>query len=115
MSAIRLMKMERLTVERATDAEGYNPTTGLPLEPVYSTFSIKANVQPVTGFEILQVAEADRTRQVLNVWTDTELCVDDKILRDGAKYEVQAVENWDQTKTRLSHYKARAIKIDVEP
>lgn len=85
---------------------------GFPIRPKVMKFNFVGNVQPVSGFEILQVPEADRTRKVLNCWTEFRLEGNDIILFEGEEFEVRTVEDW--TQQRLPHYKARLVKLDAQ-
>lgn len=105
----KLVPHEEVTVKRQTNIGQY--ANGYPVDPVYDTFTVKGNYQPITGNEILQLEEGDRTRQVANFWTDTLLQKDDIVVRNSIEYEVRVVEDWNQQ--RLAHYKARIVRKDT--
>ena len=73
-----------------------------------SKHTIKASIQPATGKEILQLAEGDRMKQVLSVYTYDEIKVNDTMIRDSLEYEMQKVEK------RMNHYKGTAVLKDDE-
>lgn len=77
-----------------------------------SNFTIKGNLQPLSGNEILQLPEGDRQRQSLWLYSRTELKVNDIVTADGKSYEVQPVEDWTRQR-RLPHYKARIMLKDI--
>ncbi len=78
-------------------------TAGRWVEGTATTFEIVANIQPATPKELERLPEGQRTREVIAVWTDTELKTatvpvgsrGDRIAYGGASYEVQAVERWE--------------------
>jgi hypothetical protein len=71
----------------------------------------KGNIQPLNGKELLQLAEGDRQRQGLKIYTAFALENGDTVTRaDGIAYEVQAVEDW--TAFAQPHYKARLLRIE---
>lgn len=70
-------------------------------------FKINASVQPLTGYETLQVAEGNRTKEHLNILTHFKMQVNDLINRNSREYEVQNVEDWD------SFVKARVVLKDA--
>ena len=76
---------------------------------ICETFEITANVQPVTGFELLQMPEGERERQHIDIWTRCPIKVRDVVQRDCYRYEVHWVEQWGP------YNKARARLTDVDP
>lgn len=66
-----------------------------------TTFEIVASIQPVSGREILQFAESERTREMRAVYTETELFTrsstnePDKVSINGETFEVMRVEFWE--------------------
>lgn len=82
-----------------------------------STFSIVASIQPTSGEDLVRLPEGVRTRELVTVFTPTELQVKnapagteaDRIAYKGASYEVQTVEKWDE---QGGFYRAVAAKIE---
>jgi hypothetical protein len=75
--------------------------------------TVTANIQPLNGKELLQLAEGDRQRQALKVYTAFALENGDEVARaDGNRFEVQAVEDW--TVFAQPHYKARLVRIEEQ-
>jgi len=104
-SFTRIMRSELVTFKRKAPGKYID---GLFVDGDETTFKcISASTQPLTGFEILQLEEADRTKQILKVFTEFELQADDRMIRDGIEYEIQIVEDWG------THRKGRAVKVDV--
>ena len=77
--------------------------------------TIKGNVQPLGGSELLQLAESDRLREPLRFYTAVELKENDKVERvlNGRQYEIQRLGNWAAFKG-LKHYKAIGLLIDAQ-
>lgn len=73
----------------------------------YDSFFIKASIQPASGDQILQVPENDRTKQVLNIFSPTDLVKNDILVRNGCRYEIQNIQHWG------SHSESLAVLIDV--
>lgn len=108
------MKEETVTVKRQTNFGEYD-SDGFPVAPMFTTFTIQASIQPLSGWEILQVPEGDRTRQLLNVFTETqEIQHKDIVVRNGAEYEAQVPEDWTIPGVNVSYWKVRIARIDVE-
>lgn len=106
----RLLRYEQMTATRNVQ-EGQYGADGFPTVPVKTSFTIRGNVQPISGYERLQLAEGDRTRDVMWLFTTDEVRADDLITRKGTVYEIQVVEDWRQQ--RLSHYRCRMVRRDV--
>lgn len=103
---LQLMKYETLEVHR------HGPTQyvdGKPIRPPVTVFSIRGNVQPLSGRELLLVPEADRFLEQYFVWTFNDVQVSDIVKRCGANYHVQNVEAWGR------YNKARIMRVDVGP
>lgn len=85
--------------------------SGKPVTSVASTFSIKGNVQPVNGFELMMVPEADRFKEQYWVWTETiDIHLNkDKVTRNGVIYEIQQIKPWG------SYMQFRMVRVDVGP
>ncbi len=76
-------------------------------------FEAAANIQPLNGAELLQLAEGDRQREVNKIYTAFALANSDVVTRaDGIRYEVQAVEDW--TAFHQPHFKARLMRMEEQ-
>lgn len=106
----RLVPDEDLAVKRQTNRGAFD-ADGFPTPAIFTEFNIKGNIQPISGLEILQVPEGDRTREIFNLWTATPLTTDDIIVRNTTEYEVQVVQDWLQQ--NLQHFRARIVKKDA--
>lgn len=88
---------------------------GVPITHEEKVFTVRCNVQPVNGRDLLIVPEGDRFREQYYVWAMNPcppmgvLNVNDRIQRLGVSFQVQQVENWG------SYVKARMMAIDVGP
>ena len=77
--------------------------------------TIRANVQPLGGSDLLQLPESDRLREPLRFYTKTELKEGDQVERvlNARKYEIQRLGNWTVFRG-LKHYKAIGLLIDTQ-
>lgn len=108
---MRLIDKKTYSVERpgAVSSSG-----GVQSSASSTTFSIKGNAQPLNGRELLQLAEGDRKRHNLKLYTKTELITDDLVTIDsGNPFEVQNDENWTR-QVRLKHFKLRIMRVDIQ-
>jgi hypothetical protein len=111
MSAtIARLAQGRFTVMRPSGSY----VAGRWVEGAGSAFEIVASIQPATPKELQRLPEGDRVRDVIAIWTTTELQVAaspaaqaDRVTYAGASYEVQAVERWDLGE----YFKALASRV----
>lgn len=108
-----LLEGETIEVKRQTNLGEFGDD-GYPLDPLFDELTSKGNAQPLSGLEILQVPEADRTRQVLNWFTKDKLELKDIVTRKGDDFEVQTVEDWTMSGQCIAFFKCRLVKVDVE-
>ena len=102
---MRLLLNETITVKRSTDSF----VKGRSVKGTPTTFTKKANIQPLKGNEILQLPEGDRERENMKCYLPFKLQGNDEVIRaDGRKYEVQESENWNVF-GKLQHFKARIM------
>lgn len=82
--------------------------------------SLSAIVQPMRSRELLNFPEAQRTRQAIKIYCDTELQTADEdagtradlVAYGGRSYEVHQVDQY--TELGLGHFKAVAFKVDLQ-
>lgn len=102
-----LLTLESITLTRKA-AGSY--VGGHYVDGTGTSSMIEANVQPLPGKEILQLAEADRTRESLKAFSTSEIRVNDIITRSSKDYEVQKVA--DYTVQSIPHYEAIMLLIE---
>jgi hypothetical protein len=68
------------------------------------------SVQPLTGYEILQLEEADRTREHIKAYAVDEIRVNDYLCYRCKHYEVQSVKQ----RSKSHHFKAIARLVDID-
>ena len=68
------------------------------------------SIQPLTGHEILQLEEGDRTREHVKAYSLDEIKVNDYLFYRCKCYEVQSVKQWEEN----HHYKAIARLVDID-
>ena len=79
-------------------------------EKCYHSENIFANVQPLSGRELDQLPEGDRTKDHRTIFTRSKLQVQDIVVLENVDYEILMVETWDMFCAK--HYKARAVKVN---
>ena len=99
---------ETLTILRE-DPSAVRYVDGEPLRPPPTEYSFRCNVQPVSGRELLLVPEGDRFKEMYSVWSEGQFKVNDRVVREGANFQVQSVEYWG------SYSRARIVRVDVGP
>ena len=102
-----LLKLETVTLKRSA-AGSY--VSGHYVAGTESSSSIDANIQPLPGKEILQLPEADRNRESLKVFSESEILVNDTIVRSSKNYEVQKVA--DYSVHSIPHYEAVMLLVE---
>lgn len=75
----------------------------------------KANIQPLGGSDLIQLAESDRLKEPLRFYTEIELQENDLVTRalNGRQYEIQKLGNWSVF-GRLKHFKAIGLLVDAQ-
>ncbi|HUU40705.1 MAG TPA: hypothetical protein VMW42_07185 [Desulfatiglandales bacterium] len=102
-----LLTLESVTLTRKAAGSYVN---GHYVDGAVASSTIEANVQPLTGKEILQLAEADRNRESLKAFSTSEIRVNDIITRSSKTYEVQKVA--DYAVQSIPHYEAVMLLIE---
>jgi hypothetical protein len=84
-----------------------------------SALTIEALVHPVAGRELQRLPEGLRSREVISIFSKTELrtvqvvagaetaCEADSIRYQGRDYEIQVVEPWDETGGFFRYYASK--------
>lgn len=115
--AIDCVSPATATVTRFTSVGSYSAVTGRWIDTTTTTLSIKMSIQPVTGRELDILPENDRTREVLRIFTKTQLFglsasngqKPDRFAYLGRNYEVHNVEDWSAV---AGFYDCLAVKMD---
>lgn len=110
--SICLIEKEVFKLERQKNFGEYDKD-GFPSDPKVEEGTFKGMAVPLTGNEILQVPEGDRTRKNLNIFTAFELEHADIVIRNDERFEVQATEDWTMQGICIQFYKTRVVKVDV--
>lgn len=88
-----------------------------------TTFSVLMSVQPLNGRELLNLPEAQRTRQWIKAYCATELRTAeqstgikaDRVTANGRVYEVQMVEFWTNPASILApHWRVLLAEVNTE-
>lgn len=97
---------------------------GKPQKRFPPPFQVIANVQPMSGRDLLMVPEHDRQKEQYWLFLDNKqfvedmglelrgpsmLKLNDRVVRLSVNYQVQSVENWG------SYSRVRIMRIDVGP
>ena len=90
---------------------------------VSSSFVVRMSVQPLSGRELLNLPEAQRTRQWIKAYCATELRTAniltgtpaDRVVASGVLYEVQKVEFWTNPASVLApHWRVELAEVNRE-
>ncbi len=100
-----------LTYRRYTDA--VTRVKGRVVPQSYSVNNFEASIQPATADELEEMPQAERNKETLKLYTETELRpVDDdgKFAADivewrGKLWKVVSVKHYDETEIDLNHFK----------
>lgn len=88
-----------------------------------SSFTVRMSVQPLNGRELLNLPEAQRTRQWIKAYCATELRTAnqsagiraDRVAANGVNYEVQMVEFWTNPASILApHWRVLLAEVNTE-
>ena len=92
------------------------------VEGTTTEVNILVNIQPLKGYEILQLPESERTRVWWKVYsadllrTEKEGSHDaDEFVFKGDRYKVMKVDDWLSGMSILEHAKAYATRIELTP
>ena len=102
-----LMENESLTLKRRASG---SYVSGHYVQGSESTSTIYANVQPLSGEQILQLPEADRKKEGYSLFSEDEMRVNDIIVRDSKNYEIQTVYPYQNQP--IPHYEGVMIIIE---
>jgi len=104
-----LLKFESVAVERYAAGTW---TNGKYTKGAKTDISIFASVQPADGREIDQLPEGDRTKVHKEIFSTSELKLNDIITYDGERYEVHKLSDWSPYCTQ--HFEAMAVRIEEQ-
>jgi len=102
-----LMNNETLTLNRYASGTYVN---GHFVQGSLTQDTIEANIQPLTGEQILQLAEADRKKEGWNFFTEDEIRVNDIIVRNSKNYEVNPVYPYQDQP--IPHYEGIMLLVE---
>lgn len=110
-----LLLNENITIKREDAGGEYVDGHYVPAADENPAPTAKANIQPLTGKELIQLPESDRIKQPIRIYTDFALLNNDIMIRDSdsQEYEIQRVSNW-AVFGRLEHYKAIGLLVDAQ-
>ncbi len=83
-----------------------------------SDIDIEANWQPLSGKELLNLSELQRTRRSIKIYSEEEIKGLNKVakipadimtIEDGTKFEIQSVEYYKELN---EHWKAMGVEIN---
>lgn len=85
---------------------------------------VQVNIQPLKGYEILQLPESERTRVWWKVYSADVLRTEkegdggwdaDELIWKGDRYKVMKVDDWTSGMSILEHTKAYCTRIELTP
>lgn len=98
---------ETLIVKRAANVRWIE---GKPVETNIEPYEMIGNVQPFSPKDLLLVPEAQRTKEMLWIFTEQNTKIpqnNDHVIRNGIYFQVQGVENWG------TYSRIRVVREDV--
>lgn len=119
MSTIPLQATGKITIVVNRTAIG-SYIGGRYVDGTVTSIPIEANVQPVNAKELLNLPEAQRSRDVIKIYTSFELKAAregvvstkaDLIVYDGSTWQVHSSDTYKMG--ILNHTKALAFKLDI--
>lgn len=73
--------------------------------------NLKGNIQPLSGYEVLQMPEGDRTKRIRKLFSpDARILPDDIIVFEDFKYEVQSLSDWKGE--NLTHVSCKLVALE---
>ena len=113
------MFAEDITLSRPNASGSY--VDGLWEDSARSTSTIRGSFQPIRGNELVNLPEAQRTRELVKIYTEAELRTEDTtaktvadiLIYNGIEYEVIQVSIWPSV-TGIPHYKVFAARKDIQ-
>lgn len=85
---------------------------------------VNVNIQPLKGYEILQLPESERTRVWWKLYSADLLRTEkegsggydaDEFIWKGDRYKIMKVDDWTSAMGVLEHTKALAARIELTP
>jgi hypothetical protein len=107
-----LKQSESITINR--EGAGGTYVDGHRVSAADDVTTTLVNIQPLGGSDLIQLADSDRLRQPIRIYSSVELKESDLITRDknGRQYEILKVS--DLTPSRIPHYKSIGLLIDAQ-
>lgn len=111
---------ETITVIRSSPTQG-SAADGTVIQGPTTTFMCNASIQPLKGFDQVNLPEADRSKEWLYCYCDQELKTvstypsvpaDQIIMANGQKYKVVGSEPWDSSSLSIGPYWRARIGLD---
>ena len=90
--AIRDLEVDLTFVRKRTDQQVV--VDGIATSPKDSAVAFKGAIQPLTPRDLRHLPEGQDARDIRNIWTSTELFVNDEIDDGGEIFVVQSVVFW---------------------
>jgi len=107
---VQLLKTTTVKIRRRADGFYNNRGYFQPGDPC--DIEIKANVQSLSGREILQMPEGDRQKEHNWMYTTQKVLVNDVVCYKNEMYEVRSVADW--TDFSLAHYRSLIVRLEKQ-
>jgi len=104
---MNLLQTQEAIIYRRAEGHTHN---GYYEQGPSAPYNIKANIQPISGKELEQLPEGDRNKMNKWVYTDFVIKLNDIMVYNNIKFEIQTIEDWSDFE--ISYFKARAVKLD---
>lgn len=86
--------------------------------------AVQVNIQPLKGYEILQLPESERTRVWWKVYSADQLRTEkegpngwdaDEFIWKNDRYKIMKLDDWTNGMSILEHCKAYATRVELTP
>lgn len=86
--------------------------------------AVQVNIQPLKGYEILQLPESERTRVWWKVYSADQLRTEkegpdgwdaDEFIWKNDRYKIMKLDDWQNAMGILEHCKAYATRVELSP
>ena len=86
--------------------------------------AVQVNIQPLKGYEILQLPESERTRVWWKVYSADQLRTEkegpngwdaDEFIWKNDRYKIMKLDDWQNAMGILEHCKAYATRVELTP
>jgi hypothetical protein len=109
----RFVNEETITfVKIIVPTEDFDLDTGEYAETTEEEGTFLGNIQPITGKMLERLPEGRRSRAKNSLWAHDPVEVGTIIKYKGSRYEVEEVDDWNQSSSTIPHFKYVLLRED---